>query len=159
MFITYSKAEVPLGLLAGKPDVRHWRYTELSVLSLWFYVSIGYQRSGKFGHTTLLLAGMREFEQLLSDRDADMWLEDVMVVIPGSMNGSGHWRMERLSELSEAVDLKSAQLTYVYRLEDGQVVIEGTRIDPASVQSERTIFSISRDITTALGAAIAPCRA
>ena len=71
MFITYSEAEVPLGLLAGKSDVRHWRYAELSLPCVWFYVSIGYQRSDTFGQTTLLLTGIREFEELLSDRDAE----------------------------------------------------------------------------------------
>ncbi|MDI3391286.1 hypothetical protein QLG10_02440 [Pseudomonas sp. V98_8] len=157
MFITYSEAEVPLGLLAGKSDVRHWHYAELSLPCVWFYVSIGYQRSDKFGQTTLLLASIREFEQLLSDRDADMWLEDVMVVTPGSVNGCGHWRMDRLNELSEAVESNTGQLTYVYGLEDGRLVIEGPTADPSSVQSERTIFSIQRDITNAVGAAISHC--
>jgi len=158
MFITYNEAEVPLGLLAGKSDVRHWLYAELSLPCVWFYVSIGYQRSAKFGQTTLLIAGIREFEQLLSDRDSDMWLEDVMVVTPGSVNGSGHWRMDRLSELSEAVESNTGQLTYVYKLEDGGLVLEGPTADPASMQSGRIIFSIQRDITNAVGAAISHCR-
>lgn len=72
-----------------------------------------------------LLSGIREFEQLLSDRDADMWLEDVMVLTPGSVNGSGHWRMDRLSELSEAAESSTGQLTNIYGLEDGRLVIEG----------------------------------
>jgi hypothetical protein len=159
MFITYSEAEVPLGLLAGKSDVRHWRYAELSLPCVWFYVSIGYQRSEKFGQTTLLLAGIREFEQLLSDRDADMWLEDVMVVTPRSVNGSGHWQMDRLSELNESAESSTGHLTYVYGLENGRLVIEGPTADPAGVQSGRTIFSIQRDITNALTAAISHCGA
>ena len=141
MLVTYAQAEVPLALLSGNPDVRHWRYAELSFSSLWLYVSVGYVRSGSRGQSTLLMPELREFEQLLSDCGDSLWIDDVMVVSPGCTNGSGGWMMERLFTLEEAFDEKTSNFNYIYSLENGMRYVEGPSIEESSMKIERIIYS------------------
>jgi hypothetical protein len=145
MFITYDHAEVPLGLLAGTPSVKHWRYAELSSLSNWFCVSIGYVRSGKPSCSTLLIAGLREFEELLGDRNDDLWIEDVLLVTSSDVNGSRGWQMERLSMLSEAVSESNGCFSYIYNLENGRIYTEGEFLSPH--RFVRIIFDAAADVT------------
>lgn len=140
MLVTYAQAEVPLALLVGNSDVRHWRYAELAFNCVWFYVSIGYVQSGPQRQSTLLMTELREFEQLLSDCGKFLWIDDVMVVSPGNLNGSGGWKMERLVALEEAVDKKTAQLSYIYSLECGKHYVEGTFADKSNLSVERVIY-------------------
>lgn len=145
MLVTYAQAEVPLGLLVGKPDVRHWRYAELSFESVWLHVSIGYVRSGPPSQSTLLMPDLREFEQLLADCGDSLWIDEVMVVSPGDINGSGAWMMERLVTLEEVVNEDSGQLFYVYSVERGKRYIEGSSPRALKIRIKRTIYS--RDTT------------
>lgn len=149
MFVTYSKAEVPIGVLAGHPEVHHWRYAELSYSCLWFYISIGYVRSNLLGRSTLLLSGLGEFEQLLSDRGPDLWLEEVLIVSPSEINGTESWKMDRLAALEEADEQSTGQLIYVYRLENDFFYIEGQCSNLAEITITRTIFTAQTDLSNA----------
>lgn len=140
MLVTYAQAEVPLGLMAGKPEIRHWRYAELSFNSVWLYVSIGYARSGAERQCTLLMPELREFEQLLNDCGDELWIEDVMVVSPGDINGSGTWMMERLGTLEEAADEQTGEYIYIYVLENGKRYTETELIESAKLQVQRVIY-------------------
>lgn len=140
MLVTYSHAEVPLGLMAGKPEIRHWRYAELSFNSIWLYVSIGYVRLETHRQCTLLMPELREFEQLLNDCSDALWIDDVMVVSPGDVNDSGAWMMERLYALEEAVDVHTAEFVYIYVLENGKRYIETELSQNAKLEVQRTIY-------------------
>jgi hypothetical protein len=143
VLVTYAQAEVPLGLMAGKPDVRHWRYAELSFDSIWLYVSIGYARSGPKRQSTLLMPELREFEQLLDDCSDTLWIDDVMAVSPGDLNGSGTWMMERLDTLEEATDEQTGEVAYIYVLESGRRYTEAELIKSDRLQSQRVIYQRS----------------
>lgn len=140
MLVTYAQAEVPLGLMAGKSEIRHWRYAELSFSSIWLYVSISYIRSGHQRQSTLLMPELREFEQLLNDCDDALWIDDVMVVSPGDVNGSGAWMMERLSTLEEVINDKTQGYFYVYELENGKRYSEAEVTQCANAEIERIIY-------------------
>lgn len=140
MFVTYAQAEVPLGLMAGRPEIRHWRYAELSINSLWLYVSIRYVRSGHHNQCTLLMPELREFEQLLNDRGDALWVEDVMVVSPGDLNGSGAWIMERLATLEEAVNEQTGAFVYIYILENGKRYNETKLAESDRLKIQRVIY-------------------
>jgi hypothetical protein len=140
VLVTYPQAEVPLGLMAGKPEIRHWRYAELSFSSIWLYVSISYIRSGHQRQCTLLMPELREFEQLLNDCGDALWIDDVMVVSPGDVNGSGAWKMERLSALEEAINDRTGEFCYVYELENGERYTEAEVIQSANAEVERIIY-------------------
>lgn len=140
VLVTYAQAEVPLGLMAGKPEIHHWRYAELSFNSIWLYVSIGYVRSGLRCQCTLLMPELREFEQLLSDCGEALWIDDVMVVSPGDVNGSGAWMMERLSALEEVVDEQTGEFTYDYALENGKRYTEAKLIPTVKLEIKRIIY-------------------
>lgn len=149
MLVTYAQAEVPLGLMANKPEIRHWRYAELSFSSIWLYVSISYVRSGQQRECTLLMPELREFEQLLNDRGDALWIEDVMVVSPGDANGSGAWMMERLDTLIEAINQKNGEFVYIYVLENGKRYTEVELIQCAKLKDERIIYQSSHHLTGA----------
>jgi hypothetical protein len=138
--VTYAQAEVPLGLLAGNPEIRHWRYAELSFSSIWLYVSIGYVRSGLQSQCTLFMPELREFEQLLNDCGDALWIDDVMVVSPGDINHSGAWMMERLDTLEESVDEQTGELVYIYALENGKRYTETELIQRAKLDDQRVIY-------------------
>ncbi len=141
MLVTYAQAEVPLGLMAGKPDIRHWRYAELSFNSIWLYVSIGYVRLGPPRQCTMLLPELREFEQLLKDCKSEaLWIDDIMVVSPGDVNGSGAWMMDRLNALEEAIDEQTGEFVYIYVLEDGKRYTEAEITQSAKLRVERIIY-------------------
>ncbi|NWD69377.1 hypothetical protein HX870_17390 [Pseudomonas gingeri] len=140
MLVTYAQAEVPLGIMAGKPEIRHWRYAELSFNSVWLYVLIGYARSGAQRQCTLLMPELREFERLLNDCGDELWIEDVMVVSPGDINGSGTWMMERLGTLEEVVDEQTGEYIYIYVLENGKRYTETELIQSAKLQVQRVIY-------------------
>lgn len=140
MLVTYAQAEVPLALLTGNSDVRHWRYAELSFCSIWLFASTGYIRSGQTRQSTLLMPELREFEQLLDDCGDHLWIEDVMVVSPDHINGSGGWLMERLTELEEAVDERSGQLSYIYTVQSGTKYIEGSFSENSTLETLRSIY-------------------
>lgn len=149
MLVTYAQAEVPLGLMANKPDIRHWRYAELSFDSIWLYVSIGYTRSGHQRQCTLLMPELHEFEQLLNDRGDALWIDDVMIVSPGDVNGSGGWMMERLAALVEATNQKNGEFVYFYVLENGKRYTEAEMIQSAKLRDERIIYQASHHLTEA----------
>lgn len=140
MLVTYAQAEVPLGLMANKPEIRHWRYAELSFSSIWLYVSIGYVRSGHQRQCTLLMPELREFEQLLNDCGDELWIDDVMVVSPGDVNGSGAWMMERLDSLEEAFDEQTGEFVYTYVLENGRRYTEAELVLSAKREVQRIIY-------------------
>ena len=149
MLVTYAQAEVPLGLMANKPEIRHWRYAELSFNSIWLYVSIGYTRSGHQRQCTLLMPELREFEQLLNDRGDALWIDDVMIVSPGDVNGSGAWMMERLAALVEASNQKNGEFVYIYVLENGKRYTEAEMIQRAKLRDERIIYQSRHHLTDA----------
>lgn len=140
MLVTYAQAEVPLGLMAGKPEIRHWRYAELSFSSIWLYVSIGYVRSGLQSQCTLFFPELREFEQLINDCGDALWIDDVMVVSPGDVNESGAWMMERLGTLEEAVNEHTGEFVYFYVLENGKRYTEAEMTQNAKLKVERVIY-------------------
>lgn len=143
MFVTYVQAEVPLGLMANKPEIRHWRYAELSICCIWLYVSFSYIRSGHQRQCTLLMPELREFEQLLNDQGDTLWIEDVMVVSPGDVNGSGAWMMERLGVLVEAINPNNGGFVYIYVLENGRRYTEAEMIQSDKLRDERIIYQSS----------------
>ncbi|MEB2623779.1 hypothetical protein [Pseudomonas sp. YuFO8] len=146
MFISYNDAEVPIGQLCGDSSIRHWRYVELALNDPWFHVSIAFNRKGKVGHSNLLLATLREFEQLLSDCDDDLWLEQVLVVTPRDINGSERWQMDRLMQLTEAIDQQDSQFVYTYTLDNGSSFVIGECSAPQDTCNIRIVYDHSRDV-------------
>jgi hypothetical protein len=83
---------------------------------------------------------LREFEQLLNDRGDAFWVDDVMVVSPGDVNGSGVWMMERLGTLEEAVNEQTGEFVYIYTLENGKRYSEADLIQSAKFEVHRVIY-------------------
>jgi hypothetical protein len=129
--------------MADKPEIRHWRYAELSFDSIWLYVSIGYTRSGQHRQCTLLMPELREFEQLLGDCGDALWIDDVMVVSPGDVNSSGSWKMDRLSTLEEAIIKQNEEFVYIYVLENGKRYSEAEMLQNDKLKIERIIYQSS----------------
>jgi hypothetical protein len=149
MFVTYRQAEMPMGMLFGNENELHWRYVELSLRCPWFYTTIGYVSGGDSFTKTLLIPSPPELERLLSEQHDRMWVEEVMLVSPGYMNGSDGWKMERLQELRVDVDDRDGYSNYVHVIEGGNCYIEGTCSDLSRLRTERAIFSAAEDIRTA----------
>ncbi|MNP85015.1 hypothetical protein D3C76_1845680 [compost metagenome] len=64
-----------------------------------------------------------------------------MVVSPSDTNGSNGWKMERLSELAEAIDEDNGQIVYIYTLDTGVQYTSGCSLEIPDLLIERIIFT------------------
>jgi len=146
MFLTYRETEMPMGRLFSDANVQHWRFAELPVCCHWFFVGVGYDQDGEGISSTLLITSTPEFERILTARREGVWVEGVMLVSPGHMNGSGRWKMERLEELRESIDDRDGFQHYVYVLEGGHSYIEGVCSDLSKLRTDRVVFSFAEHL-------------
>ncbi|UVM36319.1 hypothetical protein LOY28_16440 [Pseudomonas sp. B21-017] len=96
--------------------------------------------------SALLITSTPEFERILSAQREGVWVEGVLLVSPGHMNGSGHWEMERLEELRESIDDRDGFQHYLYVLEGGHSYIEGAYSDLSRLRTDRVVFSIEEHL-------------
>ena len=95
MFRTPIAAEEPLfGQLFGE-DYRVWKYVELTLPHVWFYVTIVERVQTIEVKSILMIDSVALLEDLLSAPYSGCTVESIYVVTPGRLNGAGDWRMER----------------------------------------------------------------
>jgi len=118
-----------------------WKSVRMNLLSPYFHVLIcpRSQEEGLCGFTTLL----SDIQHLqLASCQAEVVIEEVQLVSPGHMNGSGRWRMDRLDSIhigSETSDGAHWQLAYVYVLSNGE-----RYLDSALAESENELRDIEK---------------
>jgi hypothetical protein len=64
----------------------------------WFNVSI---RIGEKPANSLMVPSLDNLKKILAQRGPRLSIESIDYVTPGFMNGSGHWKMEPLLEVTE----------------------------------------------------------
>lgn len=121
MFRTMREAELMPGLIRPESDFQFWAFVELETVWPWFHVET-IDSSGDIQHKgTVLAPNVQLLKDLVSCSVNAAWVNQVQVVTPGCMNGSGVWRMEILERLYELVDKGGEVLGHHYHVLTGAV--------------------------------------
>ncbi|KXS54186.1 MAG: Uncharacterized protein AWU57_1432 [Marinobacter sp. T13-3] len=114
MFVTQNHTEA----LIGPPDspYKFWHQVELSGEKLWFFVSTAYSRAGKRGRRCYMIEEPSDLVALVQQTGEHFWIEQVMIVTPPGINGTGNWQMSQLKELVAASDSSDlVSIDYIYQ--------------------------------------------
>lgn len=139
MFVTHRNAEQrPIGRIGN--DHQYWHFVEQSIHSPWFYVSWA-SRLGEGKIVDILMIGdIATFEVFLAQVGTESWIEDVQLVSPGWLNGSGKWLMEPLMALTERCS--SGQKSYSYAVLQGATYLCQPSAAQDSGSEVRLVYSI-----------------
>lgn len=80
-----------------------------------------------------LVASGAELEQMLEGIAANARVEDVQVITPAYLNGTGAWQMEPLAELVRIFDTDEKVLGYDLKTASGAIYSDGDHINSADV--------------------------
>ncbi|UST68623.1 hypothetical protein [Pseudomonas moraviensis] len=120
MFRTMRESELMSGLVGPTSAFQFWSFVELETLWPWFHVETIDTR-GDCRHTgTVLASNVQLLKDLVSCRVNAAWVNQVQIVTPGCMNGSGSWKMEILERLYEVVDSDGGVLGHDYQVLAGK---------------------------------------
>lgn len=120
MFQTESNAHHPfLSALAGENrDV--WTYVNLPLNRPWFYAMYSVNLLEGGIDETVLLSSVDQVTDLLHQCSTEIKVRQLMLVSPGSLNQTGHWRMEPLKEIWRGQLTDGGNQIDMFRLADGR---------------------------------------
>lgn len=114
VFVTHRNAEQRL--CGGfENDHQSWHFVEQSIHSPWFYVSWVSRLGEGTLVDTLMIGDIPTLEDFLAQSGSESWIDDVQLVSPGWLNGTGKWLMEPLTSLTENCVLGVKSYRYVVR--------------------------------------------
>ena len=142
MFRTPIAAEEPLfGRLFGE-DYRVWKYVELTLPHVWFYVTIVERVQTIEVKSILMLDSVPLLEDLLSAPHSGRYVESIHLVTHGRLNGSGDWHMERLLRIEHLSDQDS--VAHLYEVKNSTTYIDGDRGLMTRVRAQRSVIFTER---------------
>ncbi|WP_342246765.1 hypothetical protein [Pseudomonas sp. OTU5201] len=137
MFLTFEHAEVPVGaLLRGGHS---WRYVEYLGRYPYFHVSALDLDEEGARTTTLLIYTVPDLVDLAAAKANGWKIQQVQLVSPGHMNGTGEWRMEKLKAV-EGIELARGT-SYAYVLKSGTTYFDHEASKNLPRQDWRLVFS------------------
>lgn len=137
MFLTFDHAEVPAGaLLKGGHS---WRYVEYLASFPYFHVSALDLSEDGARPTALLIYTVEDLLDLAVAERQGWAIQQVQLVSPGRMNGTGGWRMEVLREI-EGIELARGT-SYAYLLSSGATYFEHEAAKTLPRERWRSVFS------------------
>ncbi|RBA51291.1 hypothetical protein DQ403_22335 [Stutzerimonas zhaodongensis] len=137
MFLTLDHAEVPVGsLLRG---AHTWRYVEYLASLPYFHVSAVDQDDEGIRPTTLLIYTVQDLVDLAAAKANGWKIEQVQLVSPGRMNGTGEWRMEELRAVEGTQVARGT--SYAYVLKSGATYFDHESSKSLPPQRWRLTFS------------------
>lgn len=138
MFRTMRKAELMPGLKRSTSDFQFWSFVELETLWSWFHVETIDSTGDSHHRGTILAPNVQLLKDLVSCRVNAAWVNQVQIVTPGCMNGSGSWKMEILERLYEVVDGDGRVLGHDYQVSTGSVY--STVVDTNQNGSQKLLY-------------------
>ena len=138
MFRTPIAAEEPLfGRFFGE-DYRVWKYVELTLPHIWFYVTIVEKVQNIAVKSILMIDSVALLDDLLSASPSERYVENIHLVTPGRLNESGDWRMERLFRIEHLSDEDS--VAHLYRVKNNTTYVDGDRGLSIRVTTQRRVI-------------------
>ncbi|ATH79635.1 hypothetical protein CO724_00080 [Ectopseudomonas mendocina] len=137
MFFTFDHAEAPVGaLLKGGHS---WRYVEYLASFPYFHVAAFDLSEGCARPTALLIYSVEDLVDLATAGRQGWKIQQVQLVSPGRMNGTGGWQMEKLREI-EGIELARGT-SYAYLLSSGATYFEHEAAKALPRERWRSVFS------------------
>lgn len=105
----------------------------------WFNVTVRIE-----GHSvsSLMVPSLIQLKKVLARQDPRLRVESIEYVTPGCMNGSGHWKMERLLEVTELFNVFGWSIPRCRVT--SQRVYRGTSLEPVDEwEIERHVYTAS----------------
>lgn len=119
MFRTMREAELMPSIFNAANGFQFWSLVELETMWPWFHVetidssSNGMHRGVVLAHSVPLLV------DLIGGQSKTAWINQVQVVTPGDINGTGSWKMEALISFHELVDSAGKIVGHAYQVATG----------------------------------------
>lgn len=132
MFTTHRHAEIPLAPVFGGP-YQLWRFVELEQHRPWFCVTLNIGKGRANWRTMYLIASEAELEKMLESIPANAKVEDVQVITPARLNGTGTWQMEPLAEFVRIFDIDEKVLGYDLKTASGAIYSDRDHISSANL--------------------------
>lgn len=132
MFTTHRHAEISLAPLFGEP-YQLWRFVELEQHCPWFCVTLNLRKGRADWRTMYLVASGAELDHMLEGISMSK-IEEVQVITPSRLNGTGAWQMEPLAELVRISDADEKVLGYDLRTASGVVYSDRDHISSSDVE-------------------------
>lgn len=119
MFRTIREAELMPNLFRAPNGFQFWSLVELATMWPWFHVET-IDCSGNDIHRGVVLApSVPLLADLIGGESKTARIDQVQVVTPGDINGTGSWKMEALISLHELVDSTGQVVGHAYQVEAG----------------------------------------
>lgn len=102
MFTTYRNAEVQFSHLSDQQHVgtQILRYVEQELMYPWFYVQLAQQGATEMEASMLMLQHSKDLAEMVKCKTPSWRLEQVQIVTPAHMNGTGRWLIEPLDKIT-----------------------------------------------------------
>lgn len=105
----------------------------------WFNVTIRMQNDAS---NSLMVPSLAQLKQVLAQQGDDLKVESIEYVTPGFMNGSGHWKMEPLIEVTELFNCFGWSIPRC-RVHEGRVY-RGVTLEPTDEWTlEKPVYAAS----------------
>lgn len=121
MFRTMREAELMPGLIRSTSGFQFWSLVELETVWPWFHVETIDCTEDSHHKGIVLAPSVQLLRDLISAGSKTSWVQQVQVITPGSMNGTGSWKMEVLESLHEVIDGYGQALGYKYQVATDKV--------------------------------------
>lgn len=119
MFRTMREAELMPNIFRAANGFQFWSLVELETMWPWFHVETIDSRSNGIHQGVVLAPSVALLVDLIGGQSKTAWINQVQVVTPGEINGTGSWRMEALVSLHELVDSAGRIAGHAYQVATG----------------------------------------
>ncbi|WP_122323891.1 hypothetical protein [Pseudomonas coronafaciens] len=116
MFRTMRDAELMPGLIRSTSGFQFWSLVELETVWPWFHVETIDSTEDSHHLGVVLAPNVQLLRDLIAAGGQTSWVQQVQVITPGSMNGTGTWKMEVLETLYEVIGSSGQALGYKYQV-------------------------------------------
>ncbi|MEG0323666.1 MAG: hypothetical protein RR619_06680, partial [Raoultibacter sp.] len=109
------------GLIRPKTGFQFWSLVELETVWPWFHVETIDWGGNRPRKGIVLAPNVQLLRDLIGCGNKTARVNQVQIVTPGAMNGTGSWKMEVLEELYEVIDSKGQVSGHDYQVAGGFV--------------------------------------
>ena len=113
------EAELMPNIFRAANGFQFWSLVELETMWPWFHVETIDSRSNGIHQGVVLAPSVPLLVDLIGGQSKTAWINQVQVVTPGEINGTGSWRMEALVSLHELVDSAGQIVGHTYQVATG----------------------------------------
>jgi len=143
MFRTMREAELMPGLIRSTSGFQFWSLVELETVWPWFHVETIDCTEDSHHKGIVLAPNVQLLSDLITSGSQTSWVQQVQVITPGSMNGTGSWKMEVLESLHEVIGSSGQALGYKYQVTPAKIY--STVVSEDLNAFHRVIYSADHD--------------